>query len=168
MRFWIRGAPGQWYSRRFVRAAGVAEQSHAAAIEPQTDAVELVFREFQRLDAKQRARLWQRIWCSKTGRPDVTVDEIIFKALESGHPVTVNDVTKRFVDRVRMRLEKLRVRGVVVREGKGGAHREHTYQLLRPDRAAKALNETAGGLARAPKRPKNGNARFIANSDALA
>ena len=168
MRFWIRGAPGQWYSRRFVRAAGVAEQSHAATIEPQTDAVELIFREFQRLDAKQRARLWQRIWCSKTGRPDVTVDEIILKALEGGHPVTVNDVTKRLVDRVRMRLEKLRVRGVVVREGKGGVHREHTYQLLRPDRAAKALNETAGGLARATKRPKNGNARFIVNSDALA
>ena len=107
MRFWIRGGPpGPRYSRRFVRAAG-AEQSHSAAIEPQTDAVELVFREFQRLDVKQRARLWQRIWCSKTGRPDVTVDEIILKALEGGHPVTVNDVTKRFVDRVRMRLEKL-------------------------------------------------------------
>jgi hypothetical protein len=142
----------------------VAEQSHAAAIEPQTDAVELVFLEFQRLDAKQRARLWQRIWCSKTGRPDLTVDDIILKALEGGHPVTVNDVTKRFVNRVRMRLEKLRVRGVVVREGKGGAHREHTYRLLRPDRAAKALNEMGGGLSRAPKRPKKDNARSIANS----
>jgi hypothetical protein len=62
MRFWIMGAPpGQWCSRHFVRAAGVAEQSRAATIEPQTDAVERVFRELQRLDAKQRARLWQRI-----------------------------------------------------------------------------------------------------------
>ena len=97
----------------------------------------------------------------------MTVDEAILRALEGG-PVTVSDVTKRFLSPVRIRLEKLRVRGVVVREGKGGVHREHTYQLLRPDRAAKALNETAGGLARATKRPKNGNARFIVNSDALA
>jgi hypothetical protein len=45
MRFWIIGAPPwQWCSRRFVRAAGVAEQSRAATIEPQTDAVERVFR----------------------------------------------------------------------------------------------------------------------------
>jgi hypothetical protein len=168
MRFWIRGAPGQWYSRRFVRAAGVAEQSHAAAIEPQTDAVELVFLEFQRLDAKQRARLWQRIWCSKTGRPDMTVDEVILEALESGCPVTVNDVTQRFMYRVRMRLEKLRVRGVVVREGKGGSHREFAYKLVRPDRAAKAIGETGGGLSRATKRPKNDNARFIANPDVPA
>jgi hypothetical protein len=50
---------------------------------------------------------------------------------------------------VRMRLEKLRVRGVVVREGRGGAHREYTYLLLRPDRAAKALGERGGGLSRA-------------------
>ena len=77
-----------------------AEQSHAA-IEPQRDAVELVFLEFQRLDAKQRARLWQRIWCSNTGRPDMTVDEVIHKALEGGHPVTLNDVTKCFAGSVR-------------------------------------------------------------------
>jgi hypothetical protein len=157
MRFWIRGAPGQWCSRRFVRAAGVAEQSHAATIEPQTDAVELVFREFQRLDVKQRARLWQRIWCSKTGRPDMTVDEVILKALEGGRPITVNDVTKCFTGSVRMRLEKLRVRGVVVREGRGRAHREFTYKLVRPDRAAKAIGETGGGLAHAAKREKTGD-----------
>jgi hypothetical protein len=75
----------------------------------------------------------------------MTIDEAILKALEGG-PVTVNGVTKRFVSRVRSRLEKLRVRGVVVREGKGGAHREHTYRLVQPHRAAKALCEK-GGLA---------------------
>jgi hypothetical protein len=161
MRFWIRGAPpGQWCSRRLVRAAGLAEQSHAATVEPPTDAVELVFREFQRLDAKQRARLWQRIWCSKTGRHDKTVDEVILKALEGGHPVTVNDVTKSFTGWVRMRLEKLRVRGVVVRDGRGRSHREFTYRLVRPDRAAKAIGEAGGGLSRAATQEKNGNSRL--------
>jgi hypothetical protein len=78
----------------------------------------------------------------------MTIDEVILKALEDG-PVTVNDITERFVSRVRMRLEKLRVRGIVVREGRGGAHRKFTYRLVRPDRAAKALGEK-GGLAPAP------------------
>jgi hypothetical protein len=87
----------------------------------------------------------------------MTVDEVILKALEGGHPVTVNDVTKCFTGSVRMRLEKLRVRGVVVREGRGRAHREFTYKLVRPDRAAKAIGETGGGLARAAKREKNGD-----------
>ena len=73
------------------------------------------------------------------------VDDFILSALEGG-PVTVNDITKRFEARVRMRLDKLRVRGVVLREGRGGAHREFTYRLLRPDLAAKALREK-GGLA---------------------
>jgi class 3 adenylate cyclase len=81
----------------------------------------------------------------------------ILKALESGDPVTVNDVIKPFADRVRMRLEKLRVRGVVVREGRGRSHREFTYKLVRPDRAAKAIGETGGCLSRAPKQKKNGD-----------
>ena len=76
----------------------------------------------------------------------MTVDEVILKALEGGS-ATVNDITKRFERLVRIKLEKLRVRGVVVREGRGGAHREFTYRLLRPDRAAKALNEKGGGLS---------------------
>jgi hypothetical protein len=80
----------------------------------------------------------------------MTVDEVILKALEGG-PATVNDITKRFERLVRIKLEKLRVRGVVVREGRGGAHREFTYRLLRPDRAAKALNEKGGGLSRVAK-----------------
>jgi hypothetical protein len=68
------------------------------------------------------------------------------KALEGGDPVTVDDILKHFERRVRVRLNKLRVRGVVVREGRGGAHRKFTYKLLRPDIAAKALREK-GGLA---------------------
>jgi hypothetical protein len=148
MRFLFKGRPqGQRQWRRFVRAVGAEKQHPTAMMETPTDTVEWVFREFQRLDAKQRARLWQRIWCCKTGRPDLTVDDVLLEALESGDAVTVNDITKRFGDRVRMRLEKLRVRGVVVREGRGGAHREHTYRLLRPDRAAKALGERGGGLS---------------------
>jgi hypothetical protein len=87
----------------------------------------------------------------------MTVDEIILKALEGG-PVTVNDIaddiSKHFIGRVRLRLEKLRVRGVVIREGRGGAYRRFTYKLVRPDRAAEALAEK-GGLSRAAKAPRN-------------
>jgi hypothetical protein len=156
MRVWIRGAPHcQWRLHRFIRTAELATERPVAKIEPPTDAVEALFREFQRLDPKQRARLWQRIWCCKTGTPDMTVDEVILNALESGDPVTVNDVTQRFMVRVRGRLEKLRVRGVVVREGRGHVHREFTYKLVRPDRAAKAIGESGGGLSRAVKREKN-------------
>jgi hypothetical protein len=81
---------------------------------------------------------------------DMTVDDTILKALEGG-PVTVKDITKHFEERVRMRLDKLRVRGVVMREGRGGPHREYTYRLLRPDLAAKVLGEKGGGLARTAK-----------------
>jgi hypothetical protein len=72
------------------------------------------------------------------------------KALEDG-PATVNDILKRFERRVRIRLDKLRVRGIVLREGRGGAHREFTHRLLRRDLAAKVLGEKGGGLARAKK-----------------
>jgi hypothetical protein len=80
----------------------------------------------------------------------MTVDNILLKALEGGGPVTVNDILKHFERRVRIRLNKLRVRGVVVREGRGGAYRQFTYKLLRADIAAKALGEK-GGLARGAK-----------------
>jgi hypothetical protein len=80
----------------------------------------------------------------------VTIDEVILRALEGG-PVTINDVTSRFIGRVRIRLNKLRVRGIVVREGKGRAHREFTYKLVRPHLAAKAICEAGGGLSRAAK-----------------
>jgi predicted transcriptional regulator len=84
----------------------------------------------------------------------MTVDEMILKAIKGG-PVTVNDITadiaKHFISRVRIKLEKLRVRGVVTRKGRGGAHRAFTYQLIRPDRAAQAIAEKGGGLARVGK-----------------
>jgi hypothetical protein len=73
----------------------------------------------------------------------MTVDAILLKALEGG-PVTVNEILKRFERRVRVRLNKLH-------EGRGGAHREFTYRLLRPERAAKALAEKGGGLSRSAK-----------------
>ena len=41
---------------------------------------------------------------------NMTVDDILLKALEGGDPVTVKDVIKRFIPQVRLRLEKLRVR----------------------------------------------------------
>ena len=58
----------------------------------------------------------------------------------------VNDILKHFVRRVRIRLNKLRVRGVVVREGRGGAHRKFTYRLLQPNIPAKALGKKGGGF----------------------
>jgi predicted ArsR family transcriptional regulator len=80
----------------------------------------------------------------------MTVDEIILKALEGG-PVTVNavanELAEHFLNRVRVKLEKLRVRGIVLREGRGGAHRQYTYRLLRPDQAAMALCAKGGGLS---------------------
>lgn len=41
--------------------------------------------------------------------------------------------------RVRIRLNMLRARGIMIREGRGGAHREFTYKLLRAAVAAKAV-----------------------------
>jgi hypothetical protein len=73
----------------------------------------------------------------------MTIDEIILKALEGG-TVTVNDIAARFTGPVRFKLEKLRRHGAVLRDGKGGAHREFTYTLLRPNRAAEALTEKGG------------------------
>ena len=75
----------------------------------------------------------------------MTVDDILLKALKGGKPATVNDILKHFARRVRIKLNKLRVRGVVVRKGKGGRHREFTYRLARPDLAAQALGEKGGG-----------------------
>jgi hypothetical protein len=94
---------------------------------------------------------------NREARPNV--DEVILKALEDGQPATVNDVTKRFLNRAPMRLEKLRVRGVVARDGRGLSHREFTYKLVRPCRAAKAIGETGGDLSRTAKQEENGNGR---------
>jgi hypothetical protein len=81
----------------------------------------------------------------------MTIDDIHLKALKGGKPATVNDILKHFERRVRIKLDKLRVRGAVVREGKGRPHREFTYRSVRPDVAAKALGEKGGGLARTAK-----------------
>jgi hypothetical protein len=90
----------------------------------------------------------KRIARRKAGA-EITVDEVLLIALEGG-PATVNDVLKRFERFLRMRLEKLRVRGIVAREGRGGVYRNFTYKLMRrSDIAAKALREK-GGLAPAP------------------
>jgi hypothetical protein len=88
---------------------------------------------------------------------DITIDDILLKTLEDG-PATVNDIVKRFERRVRIRLDNLRVRGAVIREGRGRAHREYTYRLVRPDLAAKALGERGGGLARAANVTESGGA----------
>jgi hypothetical protein len=82
---------------------------------------------------------------------DMTLDDILLKVLEDG-PATVNDIVERLEGRVRIRLNMLRARGVVIREGRGGAHREFTYKLLRPAVAAKAVR--GKGLARAPPEPR--------------
>jgi hypothetical protein len=82
---------------------------------------------------------------------DMTIDDVLLKALKGGKPATVNDILKHFERRVRIKLNKLRVRGVVVRNGRGGAYREFTYRLVPPARAAKALGEKGGGLGRAAK-----------------
>jgi hypothetical protein len=63
-----------------------------------------------------------------------------------------NELAEHFLDRVRIKLEKLRVRGIVLRGGREGAHRQYTYRLLRPDRVAMALCEKGGGLSRNKKR----------------
>ena len=63
----------------------------------------------------------------------MTLDDILLKVLEDG-PATVNDIVERLEGRVRIRLNMLRARGVVIREGRGGAHREFTYKLLRAGR----------------------------------
>ena len=77
---------------------------------------------------------------------DMTIDEFVLRALKRG-PVTVDDIIWRLEIPVRIKLEKLRVRGVVIREGRGGRHRKFTFRLLHPDRAAKALSEKGGGLS---------------------
>ena len=81
----------------------------------------------------------------------MTLDDILLKVLEDG-PATVNDIVERLEGRVRIRLNMLRARGVVICEGRGGAHREFTYKLLRPAVAAKAVR--GKGLARAPPEPR--------------
>jgi hypothetical protein len=81
----------------------------------------------------------------------MTLDDILLKVLEDG-PATVNDIVERLEGRVRIRLNMLRARGVVICEGRGGAHREFTYKLLRPGASAMAIRKK--GLVRAPPEPR--------------
>ena len=77
----------------------------------------------------------------------MTLDDIVLKALEDGRPVTVNDVldhlkahiVRRLEAPIRDKLNRLRVRGVVVREGRGGPNRKFTYRLVKPELAAEAI-----------------------------
>jgi predicted transcriptional regulator len=81
--------------------------------------------------------------------PLMTLDELLLNALEHG-PATVKEIAKRLERPLRLKLNKLRVRGLVVREGRGGAHRQFTYRLVQRDLAAKAL-VSRGGLSGGPR-----------------
>ena len=81
-------------------------------------------------------------------RGSTTIDDFLLKVLEDGRPTTVNDIIFQLESCVRIKLEKLRVRGIVIREGRGGARREFTFRLVKPELAAKALVAKGGGLAR--------------------
>jgi hypothetical protein len=97
----------------------------------------------------------------------MTIDEFILTALKGGKLVTVQDIAKRFEPRIRHRSEKLRVRGIVIREGRGGSYRKFTYGMLREDLAAEAMSEAGGGLAHAEKAPSLVIGRLPGESDAL-
>jgi hypothetical protein len=73
--------------------------------------------------------------------------------LEDG-PSTVDEIVERLKGRVRIRLNMLRTHGVVIREGRGGAHPEFTYKLLRHGVGVKAIREKSG-LARAAPEPRH-------------
>jgi hypothetical protein len=92
---------------------------------------------------RNQCNVWRKAW----GRHDA--DDILLDTLEDG-AVTVKDITKRMERRVRIRLYKLRVRGLVIREGRGGAYREFKYRLVQRDLAAKALAGKSG-LSRGAK-----------------
>jgi hypothetical protein len=83
--------------------------------------------------AKQDARTAET---TKQAGMSRSIDEAVAKALEGGAPVTVNDIaerlTRRLQSQIRSRLHQLRVRGLVIREGRGGPDREFTYRLRQP------------------------------------
>jgi hypothetical protein len=82
----------------------------------------------------------------------MTLDDVLRRALEGGGPVTIKDIIKRLEGPVRRKLDRLRVRGVVVREGRGGPYREFTY-TLRPEFAAELGVKVRPARAKAtPKR----------------
>jgi hypothetical protein len=65
-----------------------------------------------------------------------------------------------------MRLEELRVRGVVVRDGRGHLI-EFTCKLVRPCRAAKRSARRAAACRALQSKKRTAMANLIANSDAL-
>jgi hypothetical protein len=91
---------------------------------------------------------------------DMTVDDTILKALEGG-PVTVNDILKLFGRRVRIRLDKLRSRGVVWSEraeaARTGSSLTDCYVQTSPRRRTEK-----GGLA-AKVIPERRQRRFVAS-----
>jgi hypothetical protein len=149
MRFLDRGGRAWGVPFAPFRSAGVlAAQRRFAAIEPPTNAPRGLFASSAAEHSEMRAAPGHAV--DEAGRRDMTVDEIVLKALEGG-PVIVDDIIWRLESLVRIKLEKLRVRGVVIRECRGGPHRKFTFRLLHPDRAAKALSEKGGGLSPAAK-----------------
>jgi hypothetical protein len=66
--------------------------------------------------------------CAVQTRVTMNIDDILWEELERG-PVTIKELTARFERRVRDRRERSRVRGIVIREGRGGAHRQYTYRM---------------------------------------
>jgi hypothetical protein len=89
----------------------------------------------------------------------MTLDDILLRELEGG-PATVKNITKRLETRVRIRLDRLRVRGLAIREGRGGPHREFTYRLRRSSEPIeRRISDHANG-PKGEKRPADviGNA----------
>jgi predicted transcriptional regulator len=80
----------------------------------------------------------------------MTLDELLMNALDHG-PATVEEIAKRLERPLRLKLNKLRVRGLIVREGRGGSYREFTYRLVNRDLAARALS-SKGGLSSGPRK----------------
>jgi hypothetical protein len=72
------------------------------------------------------------------------LDDILFKELQRG-PGTVRDLALRLQERTRHSLERLHVRGHIMRDGRGGPHRQYVYRI--PNRA----NRTKGKKATIPR-----------------
>jgi hypothetical protein len=72
----------------------------------------------------------------------MSLDDILLRELGRG-PGTVKEIADRLESRVRFRLDRLRVRSLVIREGRGGAHRQFTYSLLRPEPIERRISDHA-------------------------
>jgi hypothetical protein len=72
----------------------------------------------------------------------MTLDEILLKELARG-PATTKEIALRLERRIRDRLDRLRVRRLVLREGKGGPHRQYTYSVPRSPPIARMRGRTS-------------------------